>query len=83
MKCVCYVCIGGTRVEEDMRNLRGVNVIVGTPGRVLDMMQRKAFSTEHIQLFVLDEADEMLSRGFSEQIRLIYNFLPETCQVIV
>ena len=67
MKVRCHSCIGGTVVKEDIRILeQGVHVVVGTPGRVFDMMQRKHLSTNYLKLFILDEADEMLSRGFKE-----------------
>ncbi len=46
--------------------------MVGTPGRVYDMIQRRALRLESVQLFVLDEADEMLSRGFKEQIYNVF-----------
>lgn len=62
MKVDCHACIGGTVVREDMDALRnGVHIIVGTPGRVHDLIQRRALKTDHIKIFVLDEADEMLS----------------------
>ena len=60
-----HACVGGTVVREDIRILKqGVHVVVGTPGRVHDMMKRGFMKTEYLKLFVLDEADEMLSRGF-------------------
>lgn len=60
----CHACIGGTNVREDVRQLEsGVHVVVGTPGRVYDMITRRALRANTIKLFVLDEADEMLSRG--------------------
>ncbi|KAF9977503.1 translation initiation factor eIF4A [Actinomortierella ambigua] len=65
MKVTCHACIGGTSVREDQRKLgEGSQVVVGTPGRVLDMINRGFMKTDHIKQFVLDEADEMLSRGF-------------------
>ncbi|TPP61011.1 Eukaryotic initiation factor 4A-II [Fasciola gigantica] len=80
----CYTCIGGTSTAEDIRNLQeGQHVVVGTPGRVFDMMNRGALATTHIKMFVLDEADEMLSRGFADQIKEIYRFLPETAQIML
>ena len=80
----CMACIGGTNVREDMQTLqRGVHIIVGTPGRVFDMIQRNALNVAHIKQFVLDEADEMLSRGFKDQIYDIFRHLPETTQVIL
>merc|ERR1719436_333812 len=69
MEAQCHACIGGTNVREDIARLSsGVHVVVGTPGRVFDMINRRALSTRHIKQFVLDEADEMLSRGFKDQI---------------
>lgn len=46
----------------------GAQVVVGTPGRVFDMINRRALRTDNIGIFCLDEADEMLSRGFKDQI---------------
>lgn len=48
---------------------RGIQVVVGTPGRVYDMINRRALDLRDVRLFVLDEADEMLSRGFRDQVR--------------
>ena len=77
-----HACVGGTAVREDIRKLQeGVHVVVGTPGRVHDMINRGALRLDSIKLFVLDEADEMLSRGFKDQIYDIFKFLPENIQV--
>ena len=66
----CHACVGGTSVREDMGLLAaGVHVVVGTPGRVYDMLRRRALNPDRIKMFVLDEADEMLSRGFKDQVR--------------
>ena len=55
-----------------MRNLkRGVDIVVGTPGRVMDLMDRKALIINELEYFVLDEADEMLNMGFVDDIELI------------
>ena len=82
MKIECMACIGGTRVADDMRRLEsGVHCIVGTPGRVFDMINRRALQVNEIRQFVLDEADEMLSRGFKDQIYDIFRLLPAECQV--
>lgn len=84
MKIECHACIGGTIVSEDMRKLQaGVHVVVGTPGRVFDMISRRAFKTDAIKMFVLDEADEMLSRGFKDQIYEVFQLLPPTTQVVL
>jgi len=62
MNIECHACIGGTNVREDMKALQdGPQVVVGTPGRVHDMIQRRVLKTDNMKMFVLDEADEMLS----------------------
>lgn len=59
----CHACIGGTLVRDDIAKLEsGVHVVVGTPGRVYDMLCRRVLRPDSIRVFVLDEADEMLSR---------------------
>ncbi|KAL0676525.1 hypothetical protein Bca4012_004506 [Brassica carinata] len=64
-----HACIGGKSVGEDIRKLEnGVHVVSGTPGRVCDMIKRKSLRTRAIKLLILDESDEMLSRGFKDQI---------------
>lgn len=82
MNAECHSCIGGTNVREDMTKLeQGVHVVVGTPGRVFDMINRGALKVDALRMFILDEADEMLSRGFAEQIYNIFQLLPPTTQV--
>ncbi|KAK0572073.1 hypothetical protein LWI29_025692 [Acer saccharum] len=77
-----HACVGGTSVREDQRILSsGVHVVVGTPGRVFDMLRRQSLRPDHIKMFVLDEADEMLSRGFKDQIYDIFQLLPPDIQV--
>lgn len=84
MKIECMACIGGTLVREDMRKLEaGVHIVVGTPGRVFDMINRRALNVQHLKQFVLDEADEMLSRGFKDQIYDIFQNMPADMQVIL
>jgi len=78
----CHACIGGTRVKDDISKLQsGVHIVVGTPGRVYDMLCRRVLRPDAIKLFVLDEADEMLSRGFKDQIYDIFQALPPKVQV--
>ena len=58
-------CVGGTVLRDDIRILKqGVHVVVGTPGRVFDMMKKGFIKADYLRIFILDEADEMLSRGF-------------------
>jgi len=82
LNVVCHACIGGTKVADDIDMLRrGVHIVVGTPGRVYDMIERRALDVRQVKLFVLDEADEMLSRGFTDQIYDVFRKLPENVQV--
>jgi len=69
---------------DDMRKLdQGQHIVVGTPGRVFDMISRKVLRTHDIKQFVLDEADEMLSRGFKDQIYDVFRHLNQEIQVIL
>jgi len=82
LKIRCHSCIGGTEVRDDIDRLRdGQQVIVGTPGRVLHMIGNQHFRVDSLLTFVLDEADEMLSRGFKDQIYDIFKTLPPNIQV--
>ncbi|XVE85790.1 hypothetical protein DITRI_Ditri17bG0119500 [Diplodiscus trichospermus] len=81
MNIQAHACIGGKSVGEDIRKLEnGVHVVSGTPGRVYDMIKRRTLRTKAIKLF-LDEADEMLSGGFKDQIYDVYRHLRPELQV--
>jgi len=75
------LCIGGTSIEACQADMKSAQIVVGTPGRVLDMLDKKILVTEKVCVVVLDEADEMLSRGFSESIRQIFSSVPESAQL--
>ncbi|TEB20197.1 putative helicase [Perkinsus sp. BL_2016] len=82
MKVRCHACIGGTAVREDVEKLReGQHLVVGTPGRVYDMASKRSLKLDNLQIFVIDEADEMLRHGFKEQIYDVFKLLPSTVQV--
>ncbi|CAH8842409.1 unnamed protein product [Trichobilharzia szidati] len=84
MNVQCHACYGGTNIGEDIRKLDyGQHVISGTPGRVFDMIRRRSLRTRAVKLFVLDEADEMLDKGFKEQIYDVYRYLPPGTQVVL
>lgn len=85
LKAECHACIGGTNVRDDVSKLQrdSPHVVVGTPGRVFDMINRGAMATDKIKMFVLDEADEMLSRGFKDQIYDVFRKMPEEIQVVL
>ena len=79
------VFFGGlpTKHDEDILKKNCPHVVVGTPGRVYDMLNRSALRSKSIKMFVLDEADEMLSRGFKEQIYDVFTKMPQNIQVIL
>mmetsp|Transcript_20418 Transcript_20418/g.44409 ORF Transcript_20418/g.44409 Transcript_20418/m.44409 type:complete len:450 (+) Transcript_20418:313-1662(+) len=85
MNVNCHACIGGKSLGNDLKELErgGVQVVSGTPGRVYDLIKRNALQMSRLKAMVLDEADEMLSKGFKEQIYDIYRFLPPSCQVVL
>lgn len=75
---------GGANIEEQIRPLkRGVQIVVGTPGRTLDLIKRKVLNLESIQWLVLDEADEMLNMGFKEELDKILEKTPKTKQTLL
>ena len=83
MNVQCHACIGGTNLGEDIRKLDyGQHVVSGTPGRVFDMIRRRTLRTRGIKMLILDEADEMLNKGFKEQIYDVYRYLPPSTQGI-
>jgi translation initiation factor 4A len=80
---VCLL-IGGTKVGADIDKLKeGPQVLVGSPGRVLDLIKRKKISLGYLQTFVLDEADEMLSKGFLDNIKEIISLIPNTAKILL
>jgi ATP-dependent RNA helicase DeaD len=74
---------GGQDIGRQIRALKGAQIVVGTPGRVMDHMRRHTIKTEHIHTIVLDEADEMLNMGFREDIETILRDTPETRQTVL
>lgn len=72
---------GGMPMKGQIHSLKhGAHVIVGTPGRVLKLLQLETFDTSHMKTLVLDEADQMIDMGFIDDINAIFNFLPASRQ---
>ena len=70
---------GGASIGEQIRKVkRGAQIIVATPGRLLDMIDKKAINLSHVEYVVLDEADEMLNMGFKEDLDSILSHTPDT-----
>lgn len=75
---------GGQDITKQIRSLKGgIQVVIGTPGRVMDHMRRHTLKMEHVKMVVLDEADEMLNMGFREDIETILTAIPEERQTIL
>lgn len=74
---------GGAPIEKQCIDLRRANLVVGTPGRVMDHMRRKTIKLNQLKMIVLDEADEMLNMGFKEDIETILTDTPEARQTVL
>lgn len=74
---------GGQDISRQIAGLRGTQIIVGTPGRVMDHMRRHTIKTDHVNMVVLDEADEMLNMGFREDMETILEQIPGEHQTVL
>jgi ATP-dependent RNA helicase DeaD len=75
---------GGQSIERQIRKLKkGVSIVVGTPGRILDHIRHKRLDLKNIKYFILDEADEMLNMGFIEDVETIIEETPENKRVLL
>jgi len=79
-----HLCIGGVQIKEDDEAFRnGVHVVVGTPGRIYATIRKKILKLKDLKIFVIDEADEMLSEGFMDQVKDIFIKTPKSTQVCI
>ena len=75
---------GGANIEEQIKKLkRGAQIVVGTPGRTVDLINRRALKLGNVQWLVLDEADEMLNMGFKDELDKVLEATPETKQTLL
>lgn len=83
LKINSMLLVGGTSVDNDKKELLENNhqVIVGTPGRIQDMIRRKCLKLNKLKVLVIDEADEMLSSGFKDQISKIFTGMPDSIKI--
>ena len=81
---ISSTCIyGGEAIDRQIRSLKkGVQIVVGTPGRIMDHMQRRTLNLDNVSIIVLDEADEMLDMGFRDDIETILSSMPEERQTV-
>jgi len=85
MNVKCHASIGGVSVHDEMEDLQrnGAHVVIGTPGRIHHMIETGNIRTEKIQILIIDEADEMLSSNFTEQIVNIFRALNNDVQIVL
>ena len=75
---------GGQDIVKQIRSLKGgTQIIIGTPGRIMDHLRRKTIKCESVNTIVLDEADEMLNMGFREDIETVLEYIPEERQTVL
>lgn len=74
---------GGAPMDKQITKLKRANIVIGTPGRIMDHIRRKTLKLNHIKLVVLDEADEMLSMGFKEDMETILRETPDSRQTVL
>ena len=75
---------GGQQISKQIRSLKGgVQIIIGTPGRVMDHMRRRTVKLDNVKVMVLDEADEMLNMGFREDIETILKDMPKEANSLI
>jgi superfamily II DNA/RNA helicase len=84
IKVSSSVTIGGTNISDNISELKnGSQFVIGTPGRVFDMLKKGFLNPTNLKNIVIDEADEMLSQGFKDQIYEIFQYLPDKAQVVL
>ncbi len=74
---------GGADFSPQFKSLRKANLVIGTPGRVMDHMRRDSLKLDHLKMVILDEADEMLNMGFKEDIETILQDVPQERQIVL
>jgi ATP-dependent RNA helicase DeaD len=78
MEFKVFKIVGGVDYDIQERVLRrGVDIIAGTPGRIIDLIERKWLNFDCLRTMILDEADEMLRMGFDEDVKKIYSYIME------
>ena len=84
MKARVMVTTGGTNLKDDiLRIMENVHVIIATPGRILDLMEKKVAKMDKCKIMVMDEADKLLSQDFNEMLDNVISFLPPDRQILL
>lgn len=74
---------GGIAINPQMKNMMGTELLIATPGRLLDLMEQNALSLDHLETLIIDEADKMFQLGFEEELQKILKTIPANCQHIL
>lgn len=74
---------GGVAINPQMKNMMGTELLIATPGRLLDLMEQNAVSLDHLETLIIDEADKMFQLGFEEELQTILKAIPANCQHIL
>jgi translation initiation factor 4A len=83
MDCNSHACVGGTRMVDNIRGVKDSHFVVGTPGRIIHLLEGRHLNLHALKILILDEADEMLDRGFRDQIYDIFQSVPKETQVAI
>ena len=84
MKVTPVLCVGGQKIEKTRDELyKNTTIVIGTPGRIIDLINRSYLSTRSVKILVVDEADEMLSRNFQPQVKNVIEQLPMSTQMCI
>ncbi len=78
-----FAMYGGVRIDEHLKKVKGTDIVVATPGRLLDVINRQAFNLNDIEVLILDEFDRMLDMGFQRDVDLILRKCPEKRQTML
>jgi len=82
MNVKTHTLVGGTNVRNDKNILKSkVHCVVATPGRLLQMLHERCLNVDQLKLLIIDEADEMLMKGFTEQLYEVFQFIPDAAQI--
>lgn len=84
MKIKVMVTTGGTGLKDDIiRVYQKVHVIIATPGRIIDLMEKQVCKMDQCKMLVLDEADKLLSQDFNKMLDKLISFLPQKRQILL
>jgi len=79
----CMAVYGGVSINPQMKNMMGVEILIATPGRLIDLLEHNALTINQIETLIIDEADKMFQLGFEEELHKILGLLPKNCQHIL